>query len=133
MEVEQLQGDGRTGGSTVLGQFSGKRGKAGQEYRQFIQWGIGKNIWTEVRGQTILGEEGFADKLVSVCTTPISDYKKGIDINIKDLTDIGSETTRGDEYEPDPKNFPNTPIIRMLQQKDPGENIAPSRGCPEKD
>ena len=49
----------------VLGQFSGKRGKAEKEYRQFVQWGIGKNtIWTEVRGQTLLGEDDFVDKLV---------------------------------------------------------------------
>ena len=28
-------------------------------------WGIGqKTIWTEVRGQALLGEEGFVDKLV---------------------------------------------------------------------
>jgi REP element-mobilizing transposase RayT len=46
----------------VLGQFSGKRGKAEQEYRQFVQWGIGKSsIWTEVRGQAILGEDDFVD------------------------------------------------------------------------
>ncbi len=49
----------------VLGQFSGKRGKAEQEYRAFVQWGIGqKTIWTEVRGQTLLGEEGFVDQFV---------------------------------------------------------------------
>jgi len=48
----------------VLGQFSRKRGKAEQEYRQFIQWGIGqKTIWTEVRGQSLLGEDDFMDKL----------------------------------------------------------------------
>jgi REP element-mobilizing transposase RayT len=49
----------------VLGQFSGKRGKAEKDYRQFVRWGIGKQtIWTEVRGQAILGEEEFADKLI---------------------------------------------------------------------
>ncbi len=49
----------------VLGQFSGKRGKAEKEYKQFVHWGIGKQtIWTEVRGQIILGEEEFADKLL---------------------------------------------------------------------
>jgi len=48
----------------VLGQFSSKRGKAEKEYKQFVQWGIGKAIWTEVRGQAILGEEEFGDKLV---------------------------------------------------------------------
>ena len=48
----------------VLGQFSRKRGKAEQEYRQFVQWGIGeKTIWTEVRGQSLLGEDDFVDKL----------------------------------------------------------------------
>ena len=49
----------------VLGQFSGKRGKAEKEYRQFVEWGIGKTtIWTEVRGQAILGEDDFVDGLV---------------------------------------------------------------------
>ncbi len=48
----------------VLGQFSGKRGKAEAEYRKFVSWGIGeKSIWTEVRGQALLGEEGFVDQL----------------------------------------------------------------------
>ena len=49
----------------VLGQFNGKRGKAEQGYRQFVSWGLGKpTIWTEVRGQTLLGEEGFVDRFV---------------------------------------------------------------------
>jgi len=49
----------------VLGQFNRKREKAVQEYRQFVHWGIGKpTIWTEVRGQALLGEEGFVDKHV---------------------------------------------------------------------
>jgi len=50
----------------VLGQFSRKRGKAEQEYRQFVHWGIGqKTIWTEVRGQSLLGEDAFMDKLTN--------------------------------------------------------------------
>jgi len=49
----------------VLGQFSGKRGKAEKEYKQFVHWGIGeKTIWTEVRGQSLLGEDDFVDTLV---------------------------------------------------------------------
>ena len=49
----------------VLGQFSGKRGKAEQEYRRFVQSGIGQQtIWTEVRGQSLLGEDNFVDSLV---------------------------------------------------------------------
>jgi len=48
----------------VLGQFNMKQGKAEQEYRQFVHWGIGqKTIWTEVRGQSLLGEDTFMDKL----------------------------------------------------------------------
>ena len=48
-----------------LSPLSGKRGKAEQEYREFVQWGIGqKTIWTELRGQALLGEEGFVDKFV---------------------------------------------------------------------
>jgi len=48
----------------ILGQFSRKRSKAEQEYRRFVNRGIGKEtIWTDVRGQAILGGEEFADKL----------------------------------------------------------------------
>jgi putative transposase len=53
----------------VLGQFSVKRNKAEREYCKFVNWGIGeKSIWTEVKGQLILGEEEFVDRL--------SDYLK---------------------------------------------------------
>jgi REP element-mobilizing transposase RayT len=49
----------------VLGQFSGNRGKAEREYRQFVKWGIGKqSVWADVRGQVILGEEDFADRFI---------------------------------------------------------------------
>jgi REP element-mobilizing transposase RayT len=49
----------------VLGQFSRKRTKAEQEYRQFVTWGIGKEtIWGEVKGQSILGEDDFVEGLI---------------------------------------------------------------------
>ena len=49
----------------ILGQFGGKRGTLEKEYRQFVHWGIGKiSIWTEVRGQALLGEEDFVETLV---------------------------------------------------------------------
>jgi REP element-mobilizing transposase RayT len=48
----------------VLGQFSGQLARAEKEYRQFVSWGVGKSIWHQVRGQAILGEEDFADRLV---------------------------------------------------------------------
>jgi len=48
----------------ILGQFSRTRAKAEKEYRQFVQWGIGKEtIWNEVKGQTLLGEDDFIDSL----------------------------------------------------------------------
>ncbi len=50
--------------SWVLGQFSNKKRKAEREYREYVQLGIGKeSIWTEVKGQAILGEEDFAGRL----------------------------------------------------------------------
>jgi REP element-mobilizing transposase RayT len=50
----------------ILGQFSRKRNKAEQEYRQFVEWGIGKEtIWKEVKGQSILGEDDFVEGLIS--------------------------------------------------------------------
>lgn len=47
----------------VQGQFSGRREKAEQEYRKFVSRGIGKTLWHAVRGQAILGEEDFADRM----------------------------------------------------------------------
>ncbi len=47
----------------ILGQFSRTRAKAEKEYRQFVQRGIGKTIWDEVKGQALLGEDDFVDRL----------------------------------------------------------------------
>ncbi|MEK6777678.1 MAG: transposase [bacterium] len=61
----------------VLSQFDGKRGEAGKGYRQFVSLGVGqKTMWNEVRGQTLLGEESFVEKL--------SDYLK----KCKDIPEI---------------------------------------------
>lgn len=49
----------------ILGQFSRRREEAEKKYRQFVQEGIGKEtIWNEVKGQAILGEEAFVEKLI---------------------------------------------------------------------
>jgi hypothetical protein len=49
----------------VLGQFSGTRGNAAKEYRHFVLEGVGKEpIWTDVKGQVILGENKFVDGLI---------------------------------------------------------------------
>lgn len=49
----------------ILGQFGTRRKQAQGRYRAFVEEGIGtKGIWEEVRGQGLLGEEGFAEKLM---------------------------------------------------------------------
>lgn len=49
----------------ILRQFSEDREKAEKGYRQYVREGIGQDsIWTEVKGQAILGEEGFVQGLI---------------------------------------------------------------------
>lgn len=49
----------------ILGQFSKTREKAEKEYRQFVNLEIGKKtIWTDLKGQAILGEDKFVDSLI---------------------------------------------------------------------
>jgi putative transposase len=49
----------------ILGQFGRQRSQAEKEYARFVQRGIGKeSIWTELKGQAILGEDEFVDGLV---------------------------------------------------------------------
>jgi len=51
--------------SWVLRQFSGSKEDAEREYRQFVKWGIGEeSIWRKVKGQALLGEEGFVEGLM---------------------------------------------------------------------
>jgi REP element-mobilizing transposase RayT len=54
----------------VLGQFGRRREHAERSYREFVKAGIRKkDLWKDVQGQSILGEEGFGDTLL--------DYVKG--------------------------------------------------------
>lgn len=54
----------------VLGQFGRRRGQAEKRYREYVKAGIGgKDIWKDVQGQILLGEDGFVDALL--------DYVKG--------------------------------------------------------
>jgi REP element-mobilizing transposase RayT len=49
----------------ILGQFGTKRSQAEKGYREFVSAGIKqKGIWGEVRGQSILGEDIFFEKLL---------------------------------------------------------------------
>ncbi len=53
----------------VLGQLSDKRDKTQKEYRQFVQDGVGKkSLWSDVKGQAILGDETFVDSLIDYLT-----------------------------------------------------------------
>ena len=49
----------------VIGQFSDNKAKGQRAYGQFVRSGIRKeSIWSEVKGQTILGQPEFVDSLV---------------------------------------------------------------------
>jgi REP element-mobilizing transposase RayT len=51
----------------VLQQFSVDSAQAQKLYQQFVAEGIGqKSIWNELRGQTLLGQENFAETLGSI-------------------------------------------------------------------
>ncbi|MEF9475114.1 MAG: helix-turn-helix domain-containing protein [Candidatus Mariimomonas ferrooxydans] len=64
----------------VSGQFGRRRTRAERRYREFVKAGIGeKDIWKDVQGQSILGEEGFVETLL--------DYVKGY----KEIQDIPKE------------------------------------------
>lgn len=53
----------------VLGQFGDRKKVAIRRYSEFIAAGIEiKSIWKEVRGQSLLGEEGFAEELIGYLT-----------------------------------------------------------------
>ncbi|GBD97993.1 MAG TPA: addiction module toxin RelE [Nitrospirae bacterium] len=49
----------------VLGQFGKRKRQAQKKYKEFVRAGIGgERIWKEVRGQSILGKEDFAESLI---------------------------------------------------------------------
>jgi REP element-mobilizing transposase RayT len=49
----------------VLGQWGAKRAMAQKAYREFVRQGIGKeSIWDQLKGQSLLGEADFVDRLV---------------------------------------------------------------------
>jgi putative transposase len=50
----------------LLGQFGAKRRQAEKKYREFVAAGVrGKGMWQEVKGQSILGENTFFEKLLA--------------------------------------------------------------------
>lgn len=50
----------------ILGQFGSKRRQSEKKYREFVMAGIGKeNIWKDVKGQSILGEDEFIERFLN--------------------------------------------------------------------
>ncbi len=61
----------------ILGQFGARSKQAEERYREFVYSGIGKKgIWAEVKGQSVLGEDKFAEEMAG--------YVKGA----RDMTEI---------------------------------------------
>jgi hypothetical protein len=49
----------------ILGQFAERRKTARKRYEEFVMAGIGeKRIWKKVRGQSLLGDDGFVETLI---------------------------------------------------------------------
>lgn len=49
----------------ILQQFGAKRGVTEKKYREFVDAGIdGNNIWNKVKGQSIIGDDEFIEKLI---------------------------------------------------------------------
>jgi len=49
----------------ILRQFDKRREKAQKNYKEFVKSGIGReSVWEGVRGQSLLGREGFVKKLI---------------------------------------------------------------------
>ena len=49
----------------VWGHFGAEQTSPQMEYRQFVREGIGQqSIWDQVKGQSLLGQEGFADHVL---------------------------------------------------------------------
>ena len=50
----------------ILGQFGSKRRKSEKKYREFVIAGIGvEKIWEDVKGQSILGGDGFIERFLN--------------------------------------------------------------------
>lgn len=83
----------------ILGQFAQQRRTAKTKYQEFVQSGTGKiNIWEDVKGQSLLGEEGFAQELIN--------YVKGYE-DIKEISKERRHVSRpglGDIFIKDTKN-----------------------------
>jgi len=61
----------------ILGQFGRQRKRAIKRYVEFVMAGVGvKNIWKDVKGQVVLGRDGFVEEIIEL----IKDRKELKDI-----------------------------------------------------
>jgi REP element-mobilizing transposase RayT len=81
----------------ILGQFAEKRRTAKKKYEEFVHAGTGKKeIWKDVKGQSLLGEEDFAEGLIN--------YVKGYE-DIKEIPKMQRYVSRpklGEIFETEP-------------------------------
>ena len=58
----------------LLAQFSPKRALARRRYSQFVAEGVGReSIWTDLKGQIYLGDEGFVKQMQRKLEQPVQD------------------------------------------------------------
>ena len=84
----------------VLGQFGSRKRKAERRYKRFVYEGIvGGAIWDEVKGQSILGDGGFVDRMIDYVRgyEEVKEIPKGQRyVNRPDLNEI-FKNTRGEK------------------------------------
>jgi len=84
----------------ILGQFAKLKRTATEKYREFVQAGTGElNIWKDVQGQSLLGNEEFAARLIN--------HVKGYE-HIKEI--------------PREQRYLSRPHLGEIFKTDPGDN-----------
>ncbi len=93
----------------VLGQFGSKRRRAEKRYRAFVMDGIrGHRIWKDVKGQSILGEREFVNRLI--------DYARGYE-EVKEIPKV--------------QRYLNRPGLEEIFKNTEGEKRKRDRGIAE--
>jgi hypothetical protein len=93
----------------VLGQFGSKKRAAEKRYRAFVMDGIGgSRIWVDVKGQSILGDGDFVNRLV--------DYARGYE-EVKEIPKI--------------QRYLNRPSLAEIFKNSRGDKRGRDRGITE--
>jgi hypothetical protein len=92
-----------------LGQFGSKRRRAEKRYRAFVMDGIrGHRIWKDVKGQSILGDGDFVNRLI--------DYARGYE-EVKEIPKV--------------QRYLNRPGLKEIFKNTEGEKQKRDRGIAE--